>query len=471
MTDAAPPSPRPAPPAGTPLRTAMSLTRRLALLLALFLLTGGTVIAVLSFSYGKQAAQQTFDRLILGAASQIADSISVQDGRIVSDLPVSAFELLALAPDDRVFYAVRGPDGALITGDPLTAPTGRGTRFFDGTVDDEAARYVAVDRIFSERAFSGVVTVIVGQTGRARSELAVEITRNALAASALAGVLFIGLSILIARSALGPLRDIEAALRARSPQDVSPLDLPVPREIARLVAALNGFMQRLERNLSMNRRLIADASHQIRTPIAALRAQAELAADEDDPARLKRIAERIHARSIDLTRLTEQMLSRAMIIHRADAEPQLRIDLREVAMDAAEEVGDALPARRRDLRLDLPDQPVQAMADALSLREATKNLVMNALQYGKAPVRIAVRQATPDRAGDPARTSVLAVQDAGTGPLPDAGPPRRHGAGLGLQIVQAVVQAHGGELHRTRSAEGYEVAMALPAPPREPETP
>ncbi len=443
----------------------MSLTRRLALLLAMFLLAGGAVIAALSFSYGKQAAQHTFDRLVLGAASQIADSISVQDGRIVSDLPVSAFELLALAPDDRVFYAVRGPDGALITGDPLTAPAGSGTRFWDGDAEGEPARYVAVDRIFSERAFSGVVTVIVGQTKRARSELAVEITRNALVVSGLAGVLFVALSILIARAALGPLRDIEAALRARSPQDVSPLDLPVPREIARLVAALNGFMQRLERNLSMNRRLIADASHQIRTPIAALRAQAELAADEEDPARLKRIAERIHARSIDLTRLTEQMLSRAMIIHRADAEPQIRIDLREVAMDAMDEAADALPDRRRDLRLDLPDRPVLVMADALSLREATKNLVMNALQYGKAPVGISVREQGGDKPG----RAVLAVLDAGSGPVPDDGPRHQHGAGLGLRIVQEVVQAHGGSLHMSRRADGYEVAMVLPLPPVGPE--
>lgn len=441
----------PAPPA------APSLTGRLAVLLTMFLVVGGAVIALMSFSYGKHAAQQTFDRLLLGAAGQIADSISVQDGQIVSDLPVSAFELLALAPDDRVFYSVRGPDAALITGDSIPVPEGSGTRFQDGEDNGEPMRFVAIERVFSERALSGIVTVVVGQTGLARSALAVEITRNALALSAIAGALLVVLAVLVARAALDPLRAIESALKARTPQDVSPLDVPVPREIARLVAALNGFMSRLERALSMNRRLIADASHQIRTPIAALRAQAELAAEEQDPARLRRIAERIHARSVDLTRLTEQMLSRAMIIHRTDAEPQLRIDLREVAMEAAEEIGNARPDRRMDLRLSLPEQPVEVLADALSLREAAKNLLMNAILHGRPPIRISVQEA--------AGHAALAVVDAGPGPGA-GGAGQRKGAGIGLQIVRSVMTAHGGELIERPLPRGHEAVMRLRSAPQ-----
>lgn len=445
---------------------AMSLTRRLTLLLAMFLSVGGVVIALLAASYGRQAAEQTYDRLLLGAAGQIAAAISVQDGQIITNLPVSAFELLAQAPDDRLFYAVIDPKGGLVTGDELAFPQGRGTRFFDGVDQGEATRFVALERIFAERGFAGVVTVVVGQTALARADLAAEITRNALAISALAGGLLVLLAVLVTRAALGPLRSIEAALIARAPQDLTALNLPVPREIARLVAALNGFMSRLDRTMSMNSRLLADASHQIRTPIAALRAQAELAADEPDPARLRRIAGRIHARAIDLTRLTEQMLSRAMIIHRADAAPQTLVDLRDVAMDAAEEVGDAQPNRRRDLRLDLPDTPVLAMADDLSLREAAKNLVMNALIHGKPPVRIQVRGETLG----PHHLAVVAVQDAGMGPLAlpaGKGPPKAMGSskgtGLGLQIVRAVAAAHGGVLATRKGPNSFEAAIELPA--------
>ena len=72
--------------------------------------------SVAAYAYGRQAAQQAYDRLLAGAAFQIAQSVSIVDGRVVVNLPVSAFELLALAPEDRVFYRVIGPDGATITG-------------------------------------------------------------------------------------------------------------------------------------------------------------------------------------------------------------------------------------------------------------------------------------------------------------------------------------------------------------------
>ena len=99
-------------------------------------------------------------------------------------------------------------------------------------------------------------------------------------------------------------------------------------EIGSLVAALNRFMGRLDRQIGVMRNLIADASHQLRTPIAALRAQAELAFDEPDPDRLRRIVGRIHARSLTLSRLTDQLLNHALIIHRADSEPLQPVDLR-----------------------------------------------------------------------------------------------------------------------------------------------
>ena len=92
------------------------LAARLALSVALVLVVGGTAVALAAFAYGRQAAQQAFDRLLIGAADQIAGSISVQGGRVLVDIPASAFELLALAPDDRLLYAVLDPDGRLVTG-------------------------------------------------------------------------------------------------------------------------------------------------------------------------------------------------------------------------------------------------------------------------------------------------------------------------------------------------------------------
>ena len=193
-----------------------------------------------------------------------------------------------------------------------------------------------------------------------------------------------GLAAFAIRSALAPLRRIERGLAAREPRDLTPLDVAVPREIGQLVATINRFMGRQARQFEIMRNLIADASHQLRTPIAALRAQAELAAEEPDPERQRAIVARIHERAVGLSRLTDQLLNHALIIHRADAAPRETVDLRTVAMRTVEESDPEFLVADADLRLDLPEDPVSCRGDALSLVEACKNLVNNAFRHGAA---------------------------------------------------------------------------------------
>ncbi|TPE52456.1 sensor histidine kinase [Amaricoccus solimangrovi] len=444
----------------------VSLTARLAGALALLLAAGGLLVAALAFAYGRGAARQAYDRLLVGAARQIADSTAPRDGAISVDLPVSAFELLALAPDDRVIYAVFAPDGRIVTGYDLPRPEPGFEGFYNGDFGGEPARFVVTDRLFAERDLSGPVAVVVGQTTRARGELARDITEHALVLVALAGLLMTALAAFAARSALEPLRRIERAIAGRPPTDLTPIGTPVPREIAGLTGALNRFMDRISRQSAATRTLIADASHQLRTPIAALRAQAELAAEEPDPARQRAIVGRIHDRSVTLSRLADQLLNHALIIHRADAVPRERLDLREVAIRATGEADRDLFASAAELHLDLPEEEVPCLGDALSLVEACKNLLFNALRHGRPPVTVSVRAE--------AGRAVLAVEDAGPGM------PREHwadattryargagvsarSAGLGLAIVDAVARAHDGALRFGHTGEGhFIVALELP---------
>jgi two-component system, OmpR family, sensor histidine kinase TctE len=283
----------------------------------------------------------------------------------------------------------------------------------------------------------------------------------------LAGGLMAVLATVAVRSALDPLRRIERAIAGRAPTDLVPLSTPVPREIGGLVRTVNRFMDRLSRQAEAQRTLIADASHQLRTPIAALRAQAEIAADEPDPVHQKAIVARIHERSVGLSRLTDQLLNHALIIHRADAVPQEALDLRSIAIRATEETDHDLFASEAVLRLDLPDEPVPCIGDALSLVEACKNLLFNALRHGAPPVTLSTRLE--------GSRAVLAVEDRGAG-MPETSwtdAPTRYArssgvspssAGLGLAIVQAVADAHRGELRFGRSARGhFEGSLALPA--------
>ncbi|WP_163847393.1 sensor histidine kinase [Pseudooceanicola aestuarii] len=460
----------PAPP--LPARPTWSLTARMVIGLGGLLMIGGIVLSLAALAYGRAAARDAFDRLLVGAAANIADSVSIVDGTPVVDLPVSAFELLALAPEDRIAYQVAGPDGTVLTGYadlPRPEDRARGRpRLYDAPFGAEPARYILQTRRFAERTFSGSVEVIVGQTLRARTALARDITRSALIVLAIGGVAVLVLAALVVRRALRPLDRLAAVLAARDPQDLTRLDTAVPREIAGLVEALNGFTGRLDRQLGTMRGLISDTAHQLRTPVAALRAQADLATKEPDLARRDMLVDRIHQRSVGLGRLLDQMLSRALVAHRIDAARREILDLRDIALDVVESGDHQLLAPGMEIRLDIGASPVPLRADAFSLTEAARNLLGNALVHGAPPVRVG--------ADHTAGQVSLWVEDAGPGPAPelrarlgdrflrDAASSGKS-AGLGLAIAQSVAGAYGGAVKMETRATGFRISLTFPEGP------
>ena len=447
-------------------RPSSSLRFRLAVGIILILAIGGVAVAFAAFAYGRNAAQQSFDRLLVGAANQIAGSIRLRDGEVVVDIPVSAFDLLSLAPRDRVVYGVFGDDGTLITGYDTLSPPDGDDLFFTDSFAGETARFVRITRQFAERSFQGSVDVIIGQTIEARRELAQQITQNALIAVAAISVFMSALAALAVQSALSPLHRIERDIAARSSKDLTPVDVNVPQEISSLVHALNRFIARIDRQLHVMRTLIADASHQLRTPIAALRAQAELASEETDRERTLRIVERIHERSKNLSRLTDQLLSHALIIHRADTVDLGPVDLRTVAVEAVDQADQTMSDVDRAIRLALPEAPVVCNGDKLSLAEACKNLINNALTHGKSPTTVFVRgQGGLAHIGVRDRGTGIPVamwKNAGSRFTKNAGISAKS-AGLGLAIVDAVSKAHGGQMRIERPSESaFEVFLELP---------
>ena len=158
----------------------------------------------------------------------------------------------------------------------------------------------------------------LAQTREARGELARDLTQKALLLDpgndrlAFAGALF------AVRRALEPLLRIEREIRSRDPKDLRPLDVETPREIQVLVSTINRFMDRLNGRIALMQRFIADAAHQIRTPLAGLASQVDLLSADPNPARREQQLERVKERTSELGRLTNQLLSHAMIIHRAE---------------------------------------------------------------------------------------------------------------------------------------------------------
>lgn len=454
--------------AALPPDATLSLKRRVALGVLALLLVGGTVVALAALAYGRTAAREAYDRLLLGAANDIAETISIHGGQPVADLPVAAFQLLALAPDDRIFYSVRTPDGQVLTGDagPLPKDAGAGRiRFFDGQMNGEPARFVSLPRRFAERAFSGTLRVIVGQTLGARRAMAFSLTRDALVAAAMGGVALLGLALWVIDRALRPLARVAGELAVRDPHDLTPMDTAVPAETAVMVGAMNRFMGRLDRQVGTMRNLISDTAHQLRTPVAALRVQAELAAEEEDAERRGQMLARLQRRTRSLGELLDQMLSRALVIHRTDAARRVAVDLRDVALDVVETRDHELVAPDRDVVLEIGEDPVEVLADALSLAEAAKNLLANALRHGQGRVWVG--------AGHEDGRAALWVEDSGPGPGAETlariggrfeknAASTGQSAGLGLSIARQVAVAFGGELVLAPTTRGFRATLFLP---------
>lgn len=454
-----------------------SIRSRLLLNLGIVFVAGMVALYLAATSYARYAADSSFDRLLLGSAGSIAETLSITPGEIRADIPYSALDMLSAAPDDRVFYRVVGTNGATVTGysdlpsDPLPRSGSAAlqpVRFFDALYRDETIRFVLLGREVRIAGQSGWVWVQVGQTRGARSMLARDLTIRALIPILALTVLAVCVAWFSIGRAMQPLKMIGGNLSARSSSDLSPIVSPVPTEIAPLVGAVNSFMARLDNNMDVLRNFIATAAHQLRTPLTALLVQirsAELANGATQAASIDAASQS----ATRLARLVDQLLSDAMVTHRAEERHTNSFDLKRVIEQA---LHDTLPiSGDADVRFTTALKSASMIGDAVMFAEAIKNLVHNALMHGNPEghdehlIQIDLRSK-----GD---FFELSIADSGTG-MEDAalltvgdrfstGQPGRQGSGLGLAIVKQVVISHNGTLRvENRREGGLRVLIAVP---------
>lgn len=456
------------------IRREPSLFARLILSIGLVLAGIAVALVAAAWTWGRTAADEAYDRLLIGAALQIAEAVAVEEGRLVLDLPVSAFEMLALAERDRVFYRVIGSDGATITSDE-SLDVGRDDRGRRGPIvlarsfSGEPVRVASVSRVLSDPAVAGSVKVLVAQTEIARTSLARSLAVRVVGlVAALSLVALVG-AVVAVRIGLAPLQRVASALRERDPNDLTALAVPTPRELRPFADAINRFMERLAERMSLLERFIADAAHQIRTPLTALTAQVDLLSRGEFEGRSRERVLRIKERADQLGRLTNQILSHAMIIHRTDTLAFVEVDLVAVARRA---LRDGVPiSLDRDIvvALEAPDRPVVIAGEPVSLREAISNVIDNAVRHG-APGRLTVRVVEVEEG-----TVAVEVEDDGPGIPPEAWPKVTtrfggpssglQGTGLGFAIAAEVCEAHGGRLEfRAPGPGGFTVILRLPRP-------
>jgi two-component system sensor histidine kinase TctE len=436
--------------------TDYSLRRRLFTVIGMVFLLTTVLLLLAAAEYGGRAADQAYDRLLAASALAIADQVYVADGRLEVDLPNSALEMLSLARRDRTFYRVVSPTGETVTGYgdlPLPGPpvTAAEPRFFNAAYAGETLRFVVLGRPLAEPRIQGWAVVQVGQSRLERGDLAREITVNALVLVLILMamiLLFVWIGINVA---LRPLAAIERNLRDRAPTDLKPLEMSVPREVRHLVVAINHFLDRLRTSVEAMQTFIADSAHQIRTPLASLRAQMELAADEPDPEARRQFLDKARRNAALTTRLTGQLLSHATVTHRTDTVPLACIEVRDIVQRVLSDAAFAAEERNIELVVDDAGGDTHGLGDHVALREALRNLVDNAIKYGPAGATVEVAIATDVENG----MVVVEIRDRGPG-IPDnekdraferfhrAGRTDDGGSGLGLAIVRQVAERHGG---------------------------
>ncbi len=451
----------------------LQLLRWLLLPLLLLLL----VNAWFSNRAASLTADLAFDRLLQASAEAISEDVDVKDGEIIVDLPYAALQLLESNIQERIFYRVVGPDGKTVTGyDDLPLPTSLSSgsetaSLYAAEYRGEVIHLVAINKQMYGARGAAPVVIIVAETGEARSALSHQILVEGVARQglliAVAGLLvWLGLW-----RGLEPLRTLIRSLARRDPSDLGPIDpAGVQLEVRPLIDALNQHTGRIDRLLASQRRLLTDASHQMRTPVSEMRVQIDYSLRQDDAALLRRTLTDVHG---DLDRLA-RLIGQWLLLARSDPEvlqDQRVADVEMVALARGVAL-EFVPAARKksiDLGFDEPARTAIVRGNATLLREALANLVDNAIVHGRIGGTVAVRVLR-----EPEIT--IEVVDDGPGIAMDerdrvferfyrGRSAAVSGSGLGLSIVRDICLAHRAHVAiSTRASEpGLQVRIVFNA--------
>ena len=448
-----------------------SLRRQLLLWLLLPQLVLWTAGGVLTYRTALSFAEKAIDQSLTQSVRSLARQVIPMGSGLLVDFPKAAQDIIEQDPSDRVFYMVSSPPGSFLLGNArLPGPpegltiTENEPMLYNLTLQGKAMRLAAIDLRFGEGYTQQAMRVQVAKSLAVQQRIASELVRDMLVPLLLLGLL---LSLLVyagIRRGLAPLQRLEAQLANRTAASLSPIEMTqAPREVHALVLAVNHLLTTLRRSLSQEKRFLNDAAHQLRTPLAGLISQTELALQETDPQALRQRLDKVHTGAQRSAHLVHQLLALA----RTEAEiNRLPVDAAALAREVAREWTPRALAARVDLGYEGEDSLV-IQADKLLLREVLSNLIDNALRYSGGDCQLTLRARRKDG------QCLLEVDDNGVG-LSDAeqghlferfwrASPLPGGCGLGLAIVAEITQRHGGvaSAHAVEP-HGLRIRLSLP---------
>ncbi len=406
------------------------------------------ISTAIDYNVALNAATNAYDQALFNKLLALLKQVEVQDNQVRVHLPQAALEILNSSDLDRVYYQVRGGLGNIIFGYP-DLPTPRKPSFdpiyFDAVYQSHNVRVVSMQAKIGGHD----ILIEVARTTIKRQESIAAM----LLSMAIPQVLLVLLAMLSVWYAIGrglhPLLEIRQDITQRALSDLSPIpQSKVPQEIQPLIQSFNELIYRMGRMLASQQRFIADAAHQLRTPLAGLKAQTELALRLDNPEEIRHSLEQIHKAGKQANRLAQQLLSLARTEPEAQQPDTMKIlNLVELAQAI---VGDWVPTaleKNIDLGFEKHTDACFITGNALLLGEMLNNLIDNALRYTQSGGIVTVRLQTEKA------QCLLVVEDNGPG-IPASARElvferfyrvlgsNQEGCGLGLAIVQEIAERH-----------------------------
>ena len=407
-----------------------------------------------------------YDRALHEIGREIALHVKVDGTRPRLELSEAAANILLLDQEDRLFYRVAGEDGASLGGDAqLPAPRIDKTAkpdFYGDEVHGEPVRMMVAWMPIGPDGGPPLVLVQVAETLNKRTRFTWEMVANVVLPQLLLIVMATAVVWFGVSRGLEPLQRLRRAVSNRSHLDLSPIDThDVPGEVRPLVDDVNELMARLGRTFDFQNRFVADAAHQLKTPVSGLKAQIELALRENDPQRVRHSLAQLYISADRLSRLVRQLLSLARNEPGALDSMQLQpLDLNAHALEVSMEWVPQAIKRNIDLGFEGADHPLMIDADRDRLRELVNNLIDNAIRYSQSGGRVTVQAG--QIGSDQCR---LAISDDGLRiPVEERARiferfhrllgTQEDGSGLGLAIVSEIATLHGARITLEEDADG-----------------
>ena len=459
------------------------LRRLVPPILALFVASGA-----LSYVGARYHADSVHDRWLVDSVEALAQRVVPARGGAALDLPEAARQLLQWDAADTTWFQVIGPGGEHLAGHPSVpgpAPRSdvdhlRQARLWLGGIAGAPVRVASV--VVTVGTSEEAVEVRVAETLRKRQTLAAELLLSVIVPQLVLLAVALAVIRVTLRKLLAPVGTVASALEAQTHHSLEPVDdRALPAEMVPLTHALNALLLRLRDALAAQRDFIADAAHQLRTPLTALKLAADEAARETDPDRLALRVRELQREADRSARLAQQMLALARAEPAARIAEPRRFDLRALVHEAAAHWVPAALRRGIDLGFDeAPDAaaPIEALGDPGLFAEAVGNLLDNALGHcgpgtsvtvsvdvvGAGVARVRVTDDGPGIAPEDRRRVLERFQRGGRAAGGGGALDRTPGTGLGLAIVAGIVRGHGGEVRIEAGPDGRGTRVTLELP-------